>query len=277
MPRGDQLDETVPIFTAVTAFSGRCIGVQVPVQHPVAAGEPGVIRWARTGRARWLSRIASRRGAAMASGFFERQGDVAAGVLTWPTSARRPRGQRHAVGFGDLVLMATLDPAGDQGRQHPENDGPEGSGRVGLGCAAGMTARTGCCAAPSPAAGTLPAGTLPAGTLPSGTWSAGRGHRLLGIWTAPTSGARRGGKLAWLRAAGRAPAVVFLPVIAATRGRRRRGVLPARARPGDAAVRFGHGASDGAFEDGTIGACYAGGDRCVDRIRWCWWGSSMGG
>ncbi|HET6239552.1 MAG TPA: alpha/beta hydrolase [Acetobacteraceae bacterium] len=93
-----------------------------------------------------------------------------------------------------------------------------------------------------------------------------------------------GGKLAWIRAAGRAPAVVFLPGYRSDMTGEKATTLAAFcAARGQAMLRFdysGHGASDGAFEDGTIGAWAADALAAIDALTvgpLVLVGSSMGG
>jgi pimeloyl-ACP methyl ester carboxylesterase len=93
-----------------------------------------------------------------------------------------------------------------------------------------------------------------------------------------------GGDLAWIRAAGRAPTVVFLPGYRSDMAGEKATTLAAFcAARGQAMLRFdysGHGASDGAFEDGTIGVWAADALVAIDALtegRLLLVGSSMGG
>jgi pimeloyl-ACP methyl ester carboxylesterase len=93
-----------------------------------------------------------------------------------------------------------------------------------------------------------------------------------------------GGNLAWIRAAGRGPTVVFLPGFRSDMAGEKATALAAFcAARGQAMLRFdysGHGASDGAVEDGTIGAWAADALAAVDVLtegKLVLVGSSMGG
>jgi pimeloyl-ACP methyl ester carboxylesterase len=93
-----------------------------------------------------------------------------------------------------------------------------------------------------------------------------------------------GGNLAWIRAAGRAPTVVFLPGYRSDMAGEKATMLAAFcAARGQAMLRFdysGHGASDGSFEDGTIGAWAADALAAIDALTegpLVLVGSSMGG
>jgi pimeloyl-ACP methyl ester carboxylesterase len=93
-----------------------------------------------------------------------------------------------------------------------------------------------------------------------------------------------GGNLAWIRATGRAPTVVFLPGYRSDMTGEKATTLAAFcAARGQAMLRFdysGHGASDGAFEDGTIGAWAADALAAIDTLTegpLVLVGSSMGG
>jgi pimeloyl-ACP methyl ester carboxylesterase len=93
-----------------------------------------------------------------------------------------------------------------------------------------------------------------------------------------------GGRLAWIRAAGRGPTVVFLPGYRSDMTGEKATTLAAFcAARGQAMLRFdysGHGASDGAFEDGTIGIWAADALAAVDALtegKLLLVGSSMGG
>jgi len=93
-----------------------------------------------------------------------------------------------------------------------------------------------------------------------------------------------GGNLAWIRAAGQGPTVVFLPGYRSDMAGEKATTLAAFcAARGQAMLRFdysGHGASDGAFEDGTIGAWAADALAAIDALtegKLVLVGSSMGG
>jgi pimeloyl-ACP methyl ester carboxylesterase len=93
-----------------------------------------------------------------------------------------------------------------------------------------------------------------------------------------------GTQLAWLRTAGRAPAVVFLPGYRSDMAGEKATMLAAFcAARGQAMLRFdysGHGASDGTFEDGTIGIWAADALTAIDALSegpLVLVGSSMGG
>ena len=93
-----------------------------------------------------------------------------------------------------------------------------------------------------------------------------------------------GTQLAWIRAAGRPPTVVFLPGYRSDMAGEKATMLAAFcAARGQAMLRFdysGHGASDGAFEDGTIGAWAADALAAIDALsegKLVLVGSSMGG
>ena len=93
-----------------------------------------------------------------------------------------------------------------------------------------------------------------------------------------------GTHLAWIRTAGRAPTVVFLPGYRSEMTGEKATVLAAFcAARGQAVLRFdysGHGASDGAFEDGTIGAWAGDAVAAIDALtagKLLLVGSSMGG
>ena len=93
-----------------------------------------------------------------------------------------------------------------------------------------------------------------------------------------------GGNLAWIRAAGQRPTVVFLPGYRSDMAGEKATTLAAFcAARGQAMLRFdysGHGASDGAFEDGTIGAWAADALAAIDALtegKLVLVGSSMGG
>ena len=93
-----------------------------------------------------------------------------------------------------------------------------------------------------------------------------------------------GTQLAWIRAAGRAPTVVFLPGYRSDMAGEKATMLAAFcAERRQAMLRFdysGHGASDGAFEDGTIGAWSADALTAIDALSegpLVLVGSSMGG
>jgi pimeloyl-ACP methyl ester carboxylesterase len=90
--------------------------------------------------------------------------------------------------------------------------------------------------------------------------------------------------LAWIRAAGRAPTVVFLPGYRSDMAGEKATMLAAVcAARGQAMLRFdysGHGVSGGAFEDGTIGAWAADALALIDALSegpLVLVGSSMGG
>ena len=90
--------------------------------------------------------------------------------------------------------------------------------------------------------------------------------------------------LAWARVEGREPAVVFLPGFRSDMTGDKATMLAAFcAGRGQAMLRFdysGHGASSGAFEDGTIGAWTADAVAAIDALTTGWLilvGSSMGG
>ena len=90
--------------------------------------------------------------------------------------------------------------------------------------------------------------------------------------------------LAWARLAGRGPAVVFLPGFASDMsGSKAMALAEACAAAGRAMLRFdysGHGASDGAFADGTISVWLADALAAIDRLTegpLVLVGSSMGG
>jgi pimeloyl-ACP methyl ester carboxylesterase len=93
-----------------------------------------------------------------------------------------------------------------------------------------------------------------------------------------------GKQLAWIRAAGQAPTVVFLPGYRSDMAGEKATMLAAFcAAHGQAMLRFdysGHGASDGIFEDGTIGAWAADALTAIDAMTegpLLLVGSSMGG
>jgi pimeloyl-ACP methyl ester carboxylesterase len=93
-----------------------------------------------------------------------------------------------------------------------------------------------------------------------------------------------GGNLAWIRAAGRTPTVVFLPGYRSDMAGEKATMLAAFcAARGQAMLRFdysGHGASDGSFEDGTIGIWAADALAAIDALTegpLVLVGSSMGG
>nr|WP_294549808.1 alpha/beta hydrolase [uncultured Rhodopila sp.] len=93
-----------------------------------------------------------------------------------------------------------------------------------------------------------------------------------------------GTELAWARVEGRAPTVVFLPGFRSDMTGDKATMLAAFcAGRGQAMLRFdysGHGASSGAFEDGTIGAWAADAIAAIDALtagRLVLVGSSMGG
>ena len=93
-----------------------------------------------------------------------------------------------------------------------------------------------------------------------------------------------GTHLAWIRAAGRGPTVVFLPGYRSDMAGEKAATLAAFcAARGQAMLRFdysGHGASDGAFEDGTIGIWAADALKVIDietEGPLLLVGSSMGG
>jgi pimeloyl-ACP methyl ester carboxylesterase len=93
-----------------------------------------------------------------------------------------------------------------------------------------------------------------------------------------------GGSLAWIRAAGRTPTVVFLPGFRSNMAGEKATALAAFcAARGQAMLRFdysGHGASDGAFENGTIGAWAGDALAAIDTLTegpLVLVGSSMGG
>lgn len=91
-------------------------------------------------------------------------------------------------------------------------------------------------------------------------------------------------ELAWARLAGRGPTVVFLPGFASDMsGAKATALAAACAKAGWAFLRFdysGHGASAGAFTDGTIGTWLADALAVIDRLSegpLVLVGSSMGG
>jgi pimeloyl-ACP methyl ester carboxylesterase len=93
-----------------------------------------------------------------------------------------------------------------------------------------------------------------------------------------------GTHLAWIRTTGRTPTVVFLPGYRSDMAGEKATMLAAFcAARGQAMLRFdysGHGASDGAFEDGTIGAWAADALTAIDALtegKLLLVGSSMGG
>lgn len=93
-----------------------------------------------------------------------------------------------------------------------------------------------------------------------------------------------GTHLAWIRAEGRGPTVVFLPGYRSEMTGEKATMLAAFcAARAQALLRFdysGHGASDGAFEDGTIGAWAADALAVIDALTQgplVLVGSSMGG
>ncbi len=93
-----------------------------------------------------------------------------------------------------------------------------------------------------------------------------------------------GESLAWIRAAGRTPTVVFLPGYRSDMAGEKATTLAAFcAARSQAMLRFdysGHGASDGAFEDGTIGIWAADALAAIDALtdgKLVLVGSSMGG
>ncbi len=93
-----------------------------------------------------------------------------------------------------------------------------------------------------------------------------------------------GGNLAWIRAAGRTPTVVFLPGYRSDMAGEKATMLAAFcAARGQALLRFdysGHGASDGLFEHGTIGIWAADALAAIDALTegpLVLVGSSMGG
>src|SRR5580692_569663 len=90
--------------------------------------------------------------------------------------------------------------------------------------------------------------------------------------------------LAWIRAAGRAPTVVFLPGYRSDMtGEKATALAAFCAARGQAMLRFdysGNGASEGAFEDGTIGAWALDALAVIDALSegpLILVGSSMGG
>jgi len=93
-----------------------------------------------------------------------------------------------------------------------------------------------------------------------------------------------GVELAWAKLAGRGPTVVFLPGFRShMEGDKALHLLSLCTSAGQAMLRFdysGHGASDGRFEDGTIGAWAADALTVIDRLTegpLILVGSSMGG
>jgi pimeloyl-ACP methyl ester carboxylesterase len=93
-----------------------------------------------------------------------------------------------------------------------------------------------------------------------------------------------GTELAWSRVEGRAPTVVFLPGFRSDMTGEKATMLAAFcAGRGQAMLRFdysGHGASGGAFEDGTVGAWAADAVSAIDELttrKLILVGSSMGG
>jgi pimeloyl-ACP methyl ester carboxylesterase len=93
-----------------------------------------------------------------------------------------------------------------------------------------------------------------------------------------------GTELAWARVEGRAPTVVFLPGFRSDMtGDKATMLATFCAERGHAMLRFdysGHGASSGAFEDGTIGAWTADAIAAIDALtagKLILVGSSMGG
>jgi hypothetical protein len=93
-----------------------------------------------------------------------------------------------------------------------------------------------------------------------------------------------GVELAWARLAGRSPTLVFLPGFRSDMtGDKARALAAFCAERGQAMLRFdysGHGASGGAFEDGTIGRWTADALCAIDRLAegpLVLVGSSMGG
>jgi pimeloyl-ACP methyl ester carboxylesterase len=93
-----------------------------------------------------------------------------------------------------------------------------------------------------------------------------------------------GVRLAWARLAGRGPTVVFLPGLASDmQGAKATALAEDCAARGQAMLRFdysGHGASEGAFEAGTIGVWRADALAVIDRLSTgplVLVGSSMGG
>lgn len=93
-----------------------------------------------------------------------------------------------------------------------------------------------------------------------------------------------GTRLAWIRAAGRGPTVVFLPGYRSDMSGEKATMLAAFcAARGQALLRFdysGHGVSDGAFEDGTIGTWAGDALAAIDALTegpLVLVGSSMGG